>query len=157
MRTHSASAGRARTTKITSTVAPEDHIAKSLDCISHVARRVSDQGLCEKPPYLVQFRARCGNPARVEACSSRMQPKADLPQDLRTTSAASFLRMPPSLPRVRLVAVRRCAVLMMFKGERPHPRRALRCRVHLHDAADHLAVGKHIVVVVAPLAGQARG
>src|SRR6516165_12039596 len=33
----------------------------------------------------------------------------------------------------RLVAVRRPAVLVLAKGERPQPRRALRCRVHLHD------------------------
>ena len=34
----------------------------------------------------------------------------------------------------RLVAVCRRAILMIAKGQRPHPRRALRCRVHLHDA-----------------------
>src|SRR6516225_9404860 len=45
----------------------------------------------------------------------------------------------------RLVAVRRRAILMMSKGQRPHPRRALRCRVHLHDAADDGGIGEHIV------------
>ena len=86
---------------------------------------------------------------------SALPPKADLPPDLRTTSAASFSRMPPSPPRVSLVAVRPRAILMMFKGERPHPGRALRCRVHLHDVADDGGIGEHIVIVVVPLAGWA--
>lgn len=38
----------------------------------------------------------------------------------------------------RREAVRQRAVLMMFKGERPHPRRAYRRRMHLHDAADDI-------------------
>jgi hypothetical protein len=42
-------------------------------------------------------------------------------------------------------------------GERPHPRRALRRGDNLHDAADNLALGEHVVVVLAPMAGRARG
>jgi len=45
----------------------------------------------------------------------------------------------------RLVAVHWRAVLVVSKGERPHPRRTLRCRVHLHDAADDGGIGEHIV------------
>src|SRR5215831_12855432 len=44
------------------------------------------------------------------------------------------------------------AVLVLPKGERLHPRRALRCRVHLHDAADDGGIGEDIVIVVVPLA-----
>src|SRR6516225_3167518 len=57
----------------------------------------------------------------------------------------------------RLVAVCRRAILMIAKGQRPHPRRALRCRVHLHDAADDGTIGEHVEVVVVPLAGGTRG
>src|SRR5215469_14304917 len=47
------------------------------------------------------------------------------------------------LPR-RLVPVRRRAILMIAKGQRPHPRRTLRCRVHLENAADDSAIGEHV-------------
>src|SRR5262245_29382189 len=84
-----------------------------------------------------------------------MPPKADLLPILE-------LLPPPALRERRhrglarhLVAVRRRAILMMSKGERPHPRRALRCRVHLHDAADDGGIGEHIVIVVVPLAERA--
>ena len=40
-----------------------------------------------------------------------------------------------------------------LKGERPHPRRIYRRRVHLHDTTSHGAVGKHIVVVAGRLSG----
>src|SRR5262249_42674674 len=43
------------------------------------------------------------------------------------------------------------------EGERPHPRRALRCRVHLHDSADDDAIADHVEVVVVPLAGPTGG
>jgi len=56
----------------------------------------------------------------------------------------------------RRVAVRWCPVFMMPKGQRPHPRHAHRHRGRLHDAADHNAVSKHVVVVIVPLAGRAR-
>src|SRR5262249_24907346 len=49
------------------------------------------------------------------------------------------------------------AVLMMSKGQRPHPRRPCRGRVYLQDAADDGAIGKHVEVVVVPLTGWARG
>jgi len=55
----------------------------------------------------------------------------------------------------RLVAVRRRAVLMMPKGERTQPRRALRRCHRLHDPTNHGAVGKHVEVVAVPLAGWA--
>src|SRR5262249_44164376 len=44
-----------------------------------------------------------------------------------------------------------------LRAQRPQPRRPYGCRLYLEDATDNLAVGKHIVVVVAPLAGRARG
>ena len=52
----------------------------------------------------------------------------------------------------RLVAVRRPSVLMVAKGQRPHPRRTYGCRVHLHDTANDDAIGEHVEVVVIPLA-----
>jgi len=54
-----------------------------------------------------------------------------------------------------LVVVRRRAILMMPKGERPHPRHAHRRRISLEDATDDSAVGQHIVIVVVPIAGWA--
>jgi hypothetical protein len=40
---------------------------------------------------------------------------------------------------------------------RPHPGAVLRGDWHLEDAADHDAVLQHVVVVIAPFAGRARG
>src|SRR5262245_63740628 len=42
---------------------------------------------------------------------------------------------------------------MIAKGQRPHPRRTLRCRVHLEDAADDSAIGEHVEVIVVPFTG----
>jgi hypothetical protein len=53
--------------------------------------------------------------------------------------------------------VRRRAILVLSEGERPHPRRSDRRRVHFEDAADNGAVGEHVEIVVVPLAGRARG
>jgi hypothetical protein len=55
----------------------------------------------------------------------------------------------------RLVAVDRRAIFVVAIGQRPQPRRAPRRRGSLHDAADNYAVGKHIIIIVTPLAGQA--
>src|SRR5260370_19594156 len=55
----------------------------------------------------------------------------------------------------RLVAVGRRAVLMVPEGERPHPRRSLRRRVHLEDATDRNPIGEHVEVVLVLLAGWA--
>src|SRR5262249_58420043 len=85
---------------------------------------------------------------------SSLPPKADFPILELLPPPALSERRHGGLAR-RLVAVRRRAILMMFKGERPHPRRALRCRVHLYDAADDVGIGEHIVIVVVPLAGWA--
>src|SRR4029077_12137016 len=87
---------------------------------------------------------------------SGLPPKADLPILELLPPPALGERRHRGLAR-RLVAVRRHAVLMVAKGQRPHPRRALRCRVHLHDAADDCAVGENVEVVVGPLARRARG
>jgi len=54
------------------------------------------------------------------------------------------------------VAVRRRAILMMPKGERPHPRHSHRHSGRLHDPADDDAIGEHVEVVVVPFAGWAR-
>jgi hypothetical protein len=55
------------------------------------------------------------------------------------------------------VAVSRRAVLVVPKGERPHPRLAYRRGSCLHDAADYNAIGEHVEVVIVPLAGRAGG
>ena len=44
---------------------------------------------------------------------------------------------------------------MLPESERPHPRRSYRGGVHLHNAADSRTVGKHVIVVIVPLAGWA--
>ena len=48
--------------------------------------------------------------------------------------------------------MRRRAVLVLAESERPHPRRAYRRGVHLHDAANDDAIGMHVVIVIVPLA-----
>src|SRR6266446_9407746 len=53
----------------------------------------------------------------------------------------------------RLVAVRRRAILMMPKGERPQPRRSLWRARGSHDSANHDPVREHVVIVITPLAG----
>src|SRR5215472_6575853 len=55
----------------------------------------------------------------------------------------------------RLVAVRRGAVLMIAKGQRPHPRHANWHSGRLHDPANDDTAAEHVEVVVAPFAGQA--
>src|SRR5215831_14750931 len=56
----------------------------------------------------------------------------------------------------RLAAVRRRAVFVLAEGKRPEPRRAYWRGGRLHDAADDSAVGEHVEIVVAPLAGRPR-
>src|SRR5256886_9532448 len=46
----------------------------------------------------------------------------------------------------RLIVVSRRPVLMMSEGERPHPWRSHRRRVHLQNAADRNAFSKHVIV-----------
>src|SRR5262249_33907890 len=60
---------------------------------------------------------------------------------------------PPLLLARRCIAVRRDAVLMVTDGERPHPRCFHWRRSGLEDAADHFALGEHVVVLVLPGAG----
>ena len=50
----------------------------------------------------------------------------------------------------RRVAVRRRAIFVVPKIQRPHPTRTYRRRVDLQDAADVSAVGEHIVIVIVP-------
>src|SRR5262249_18471 len=57
----------------------------------------------------------------------------------------------------RLVAVRRPAVLMLAKGERPQPRLADRRGSHFHDSADDDAIAEHVEVVIVPLPGRTGG
>src|SRR6516165_2622417 len=57
----------------------------------------------------------------------------------------------------RLVAVRRPAVLVLAKGERPQPWLAGRRGSRLHDSADDDAIADHVEVVVVPLAGRTGG
>src|SRR5262249_41421835 len=70
-----------------------------------------------------------------------------------------FLLPPPALrecshrrPARCSIAVSRGAVLMVAEGQRPHPRRST-AKADFKDAANRNAVGKHVVVVVAPFAG----
>jgi hypothetical protein len=44
---------------------------------------------------------------------------------------------------------------MMSKGQRPYPWRSFGRCVYLEDAADDSAIGKHVEIVVIPLAGRA--
>src|SRR5262249_17333228 len=68
----------------------------------------------------------------ISKCFSVLPPKAELPPDLRTTPCRQVLakRRHRGLAR-RLVVVRRRAVLMMAKGERPQPRRSVPERLHV--------------------------
>jgi hypothetical protein len=73
------------------------------------------------------------------------------------------VRAPPALGEcrhrrlaVRGVAVGRRAVLVVQEGQCPHPRRADRSRIGLENAADNLAIGEHVEIVVTPLAGRTR-
>jgi hypothetical protein len=50
------------------------------------------------------------------------------------------------------IAVGWRAILMMSEGQHPHPGRSHRCRVRLKDAADHDAIGQHVVIVIIPFA-----
>ena len=56
----------------------------------------------------------------------------------------------------RRIAVRRRAILMIAKGQRPHPRHANWHSGRLHDAANDGTVAEHVVVVIVPVAGGAR-
>ena len=56
----------------------------------------------------------------------------------------------------RLVAVRRGAVLMIAKRQRPHPRHANWHSRRLHDPANDDAIAEHVEIVVTPFAGGAR-
>jgi hypothetical protein len=51
----------------------------------------------------------------------------------------------------RLVAMRRCAVLVVPEGQCPHPGRAYGRRVGFEDAADNYAIGKHVKIIIVPL------
>ena len=59
--------------------------------------------------------------------------------------------------RVADVAVRSGAILVLPKGQRPHPRRTYWRSVNLEDAADYSAIGQHVEIVIIPFAGRARG
>src|SRR5262249_30869483 len=54
----------------------------------------------------------------------------------------------------RRIAVRWRAACMVRKYQRPHPGRSYGRGTHLEDAADHNALCKHVVVVIAPSAGR---
>jgi hypothetical protein len=47
--------------------------------------------------------------------------------------------------------------LLVPEGQCPRPRRSYRCRVHVQGTPDDGAVGKHVKIIVAPLAGRAAG
>jgi len=79
-------------------------------------------------------------------------------------NGAAGLFPPPTLSErchrslaCRRVAVCRCAVLVMSKGQRPHPRRPNRGCMYLQEAANNGAVGNDVVIIVTPLTGRARG
>jgi hypothetical protein len=69
-----------------------------------------------------------------------------------------YLLPPPTLGKRchrslarRLIAVCGCAVLVVPRGQRPHPRRST-ADPDFKDAADNFAIGNHVVVVIAPFA-----
>src|SRR5713226_7102300 len=84
---------------------------------------------------------------------SGLAPKADM---LSLPPPAFRERRHRGLAR-RPIAVRRCAILVMPERKRPHPRRIHRRCIGTHDPADDCAVDEHVEVVIAPLAGWARG
>src|SRR5215831_17138137 len=91
----------------------------------------------------------------VSICLQRA--KKSGPASIFVIPSASSWRTPPFSLARRGIAVRRRAVLVLPEGERPHPRLAhWHCR-RLHDAADDAAVSEHVVIVLIPLAGWARG
>src|SRR5262249_16323746 len=78
---------------------------------------------------------------------------------LRCPRRRAVLLPPPTLRKGRHrglarfgIAVGRCAILVMPKGERPKPRRVKRRGCRLHDPADDDAIGKHIEIILFPLA-----
>src|SRR6516225_638220 len=79
------------------------------------------------------------------------------------SSASTALLPPPALRERRhrglarrLVSVRWRAILMIAKGQRPHPRHANWHSGRLHDPANDDAIAEHVEVVLIPLAGRAR-
>jgi hypothetical protein len=79
-----------------------------------------------------------------------------------TPGAFFSLFAPPALGKGRhsilarrSVTGRRRPVLVIPEGERPHSWLACRRGGGIHDAAEHDAVGEHVVVVLVPLAGWA--
>jgi hypothetical protein len=53
----------------------------------------------------------------------------------------------------RLVAMCRRAILVMPKGQCPHPRRPYRCSFDFEDAADNRTFREHVEIIFVPLAG----
>jgi hypothetical protein len=53
----------------------------------------------------------------------------------------------------RLIAVRRRAILVMPKGQRPQPRQSNWRLCGVEDTADNDAIGEYVIVLVIPLAG----
>src|SRR6516164_4080594 len=82
---------------------------------------------------------------------SAFPPKADMRPPLLPPPALGERRH-RGLARLG-VAVCRPAVAVIAEGERPEPRRSYRRSDGFHDAADHDAIRKHVVIVVFPLAG----
>jgi aromatic ring-opening dioxygenase catalytic subunit (LigB family) len=81
---------------------------------------------------------------------------------IRTVAISITLSSPPTLCERRhrdlsrdLIAVRRRAILVMSEGECPHPLRSDWRRCCFRDAANDDAIGQHVEVVVALLAGWA--
>jgi aromatic ring-opening dioxygenase catalytic subunit (LigB family) len=81
---------------------------------------------------------------------------------IRTVAISITLSSPPTLYERRhrdlsrdLIAVRRRAILVMSEGECPHPLRSDWRRCCFRDAANDDAIGQHVEVVVALLAGWA--
>jgi hypothetical protein len=86
--------------------------------------------------------------------------------DLKPRRVRGFLSLPPPAlgecchcPLAgRRVAVREHVILTILKDEDcPHPRRSYWRGSRLEDAADIEAIGEHVIIVIAPLTGWARG
>src|SRR5262245_49531770 len=91
-------------------------------------------------------------------------PQASSSQQRASSAKQTQSFPPPALSQRRhrglarlSIAVRWYAIFGVPEGERPHPRRSYGRRIGFEDAADHFAIGQHVVIVVIPFAGRARG
>src|SRR5262249_24287474 len=90
------------------------------------------------------------------------QSSRDLPMRRFALPPSSWPLPPPAFSErghrgvaARLTAMRRPAVFVRAKGQRPHPRRSDWSCMDLEDAADNFTARKHVEIVLVPVAGRA--